>query len=96
MRHLGVAALAAAAWVLISGELGWLTEPSVDLLFRPLFLGGLGGLGLGLLLAMLAPLGREIRRGRCARCGSGIERGQTYCNDHLRETVQEYQDQQAG
>jgi len=96
LRHLGTAGLAAAAWVLISGEMGWLAEPNVDLLFRPLFLGALGVLGLGLFLAMLAPLAREIRRGRCARCGSRVERGQTYCNDHLRQTVQEYQDQQTG
>jgi hypothetical protein len=50
----------------------------------------------GMLLALLAPIGREFRRGRCVRCGSAIERGQTYCMDHLQEAVNEYRDRTRG
>ena len=45
-----------------------------------------------LALALLSPIGRELRRGRCVRCGAQIERTQTYCADHLQEAVNEYRD----
>jgi hypothetical protein len=47
----------------------------------------------GLLLALFTPVRQKLSRGRCARCGAPIERGQSYCLDHLRQTVNEYQDQ---
>lgn len=51
-------------------------------------------LGLGLLAAILSPVSRELRRGHCVRCGTRVERGQTYCRDHLQQTVNEYRDRQ--
>ena len=60
-----------------------------------LWRGGWAGtlvLGAGLLAGVLSPVSRELRRGRCVRCGARIERTQTYCRDHLQQTVDEYRD----
>jgi len=54
--------------------------------------GGTAVLGLGLLAGALSPVSRELRRRRCVRCGARIERTQTYCLDHLQQTVNEYRD----
>jgi hypothetical protein len=47
---------------------------------------------LGILLGILSPVSRELRRGHCIRCGARIERNQTYCRDHLQQAVNEYRD----
>jgi hypothetical protein len=83
LRYVGLIVLAGAAWALLAA----------DSAFRPLSWVGAGSLGLGLLYGLLAPLGRRLFRGRCVRCGGPVERGQVYCLDHLRDTVNEYQDQ---
>ena len=54
--------------------------------------GAFGCIALGVLLGMLSPFARRMRQGRCVRCGSRTERGQTYCASHLQETVNEYRD----
>ena len=96
LRYLGWVALAAAVLVLLAESFGWLSGEASTALFRPLVYAGGGTFALGLLLGMLSPVFRALRNGRCARCRARIERGQTYCADHLRETVQEYQDRLVG
>lgn len=92
LRYLGLVVLAVAAWMLIAGET--VGGASVaDQWAVPLLQAGAALLVAGFLCALLAPVARWTRRGHCIRCGGPTERGQTYCMDHLRATVQEYQDQ---
>jgi membrane protein implicated in regulation of membrane protease activity len=92
LRTLGLTILAAAMFLLIAGEAGVVEQRFVDLLFvRGLQAGGIAFL-VGVALSLLAPFARMVRRGHCVRCGKSIERGQTYCHDHLKNAVQEYQD----
>jgi len=93
LRIVGLAALAGAAWALLASEAGWMSAAVADVAFRALALLGVVCVGVGLLLGLLNPVGRRLRQGRCTRCGAPIERGQSYCLDHLRDTVHEYQDQ---
>lgn len=92
LRYLGLLLIAGSVWLYLSEAMGWIS---------PGLAAEWGGFGLragalcvvgGLLSALLAPVGRELRRGRCVRCGAPIERGQTYCMDHLRQTVNEFRD----
>jgi hypothetical protein len=92
LRYLGLAAIAVAAWLLLAAEAGWVGSDLVEAAFRPVAAGGTICLAIGLVSGMLDPVGRALSRGRCARCGSPIQRGQTYCRDHLQETVNEYRD----
>lgn len=93
LRYVGLVLLAAAACFLLSGAVGWLPAEDVKPWVGAGVKAGVLCLGAGILLAMLSPIGRELRRGRCARCGAVIERGQTYCRDHLQQAVNEYRDQ---
>lgn len=47
----------------------------------------------GLVLRVLYPVGRRAVHGRCVTCGHPVERGHTYCRDHLQETVNAYRDE---
>lgn len=93
LRNLGLVVLAAAAWVILAGEFGWISAGNADRLFAPLLYGGATLLAAGLLALILAPLFFGLQRGRCVRCGASIERGQTYCLDHLQATLHEARDQ---
>ena len=93
LRYLGLVLLAATAVLMLADGVGWIESADA----RPWVWNGVRAgavcLGVGVLLALLAPLGRELRRGRCVRCGAAIERRQTYCRDHLQAAVNEYRDQ---
>jgi len=93
LRIFGLLILAGAAWTTLAGEFGWMDSHLADAWLPTLIKAGLAALLAGILFGVLAPVFRFLRKGRCARCGTGIEKGQTYCADHLRETVQEYQRQ---
>jgi hypothetical protein len=92
-RYVGIVLLVVTALLILADGVGWLdsqiVEPGIWWSLR----GGIVLLGTGLLLALLSPVGRELRRGRCVRCGAAVERGQTYCADHLQAAVNEYRDQ---
>ena len=92
LRYIGLGVLAGAMWFLLAGEVGWIGADLSDAWFKPLFGGGAALFALGTLLSLLDPLVRRFSRGRCVRCGVTIEKGQTYCLDHLKETVNESQD----
>jgi hypothetical protein len=93
LRFVGLIGLAGAAWVLLASEAGWMSSTLADAAFRPLAVAGGLCVGTGLLLGLLSPVSRRLRQGRCVRCGISIEKGQSYCLDHLRDTVHEFQDE---
>lgn len=92
LRYSGITVLAITAWLLLADALGWIEAGSADVwIGRGVWIGGALLLG-GVLLAAISPVGRELRRGHCVRCGVPIERGQTYCMDHLQAAVNESRD----
>lgn len=96
IRYLGLGVLAGTVWLYLAEAAGVL-PPGVAREWGALGLKASIALLLGgSLLSLLGPIGRELRRGHCARCGKATERGQVYCLDHLRETVNEYRDQRRG
>lgn len=93
LRLLGITLLGATVWLVLGGAIGWIPESRADAL-------GSKGAALGLVLLAASVLacaflsaGQLVRRRRCARCGARVERGQAYCLDHLRATVDEFRDQ---
>ena len=92
LRFGGLALLAGSAWFLLAGEVGWLSAEIVEVWLAPLAKGGLAMLVIGFGLSLLAPVGRAMRRGHCVRCGASTERGQTFCLDHLKASLNEVQD----
>jgi hypothetical protein len=89
---MGLIALAVAAWLLIAEEAAWIQGDLGSAIAPAILAGGVICLGLGLLIKLFSPVHSKLKRGRCVRCGAVIERGQSYCLDHLRETLNEYQD----
>jgi len=96
LRLIGLMILAAGVILLVAGEAGVVSQDIVDPIFMPAIQAGAIALLAGLALSLLAPFGRMATRGRCTRCGTRIEKGQTYCHDHLMSAVQEFQDQTRG
>ncbi len=92
-RYVGLAVLAGAIWFLVAGEAGWIAADVSDQWFVPLARVGAACFALGMVLGLLNPVIRRLTQGRCVRCGAPTERGQSYCLDHLRESVQEAQDE---
>ena len=94
LRRLGLAIWIATIWLALAQLAGVTSAKTADgWLWRGVWAGA-AVLGAGLLAGILSPVSRELRRGHCARCGTRIERGQTYCRDHLQQTVNEYRDRQ--
>jgi hypothetical protein len=92
LRYAGLGLLAVAAWVLLAGEVGWTSKQVTAVWFEPLAKGGALMFVVGLGLCVLAPFARMLRRGHCVRCGARTERGQAYCLDHMRASLNEVQD----
>ena len=92
LRRVGLAIWLVAIGLALAQLAGLIPAQTADRwLWRGIWTGS-GALGLGLILGILAPVSRELRRGHCIRCGVRIERSQTYCRDHLQQTVNEYRD----
>ncbi len=92
LRTLGLLILAGATVLLIAGEAGAIPARQVDTWFLPAAQAGAVVFVAGLVLSLLVPFGRMVRQGRCVRCGVTIEKNQTYCHDHLKNAVEEFQD----
>jgi len=92
LRTFGLVVLAGATVLLIAGEAGAVPAEHVDAWFMPALQAGVIAFLSGLALSLLAPFGRMVRQGRCVRCGTLIEKNQTYCHDHLKNAVQEFRD----
>jgi hypothetical protein len=93
LSYVGLVVLAGATWFLVAGEAGWISVDIADQWFLPLAkVGGIcvvAGVSLGFLTKAL----RGAKLVRCVRCGAPTERGQSYCLDHLQQTVLEAQDE---
>jgi len=93
LSYFGLVVLAGATWFLVAGEAGWISVEISDQWFLPLAkVGGICFVA-GMLLGFLGKAFRRAKRVRCVRCGAPTERGQSYCLDHLHETVLEAQDE---
>ena|SRR5437867_318712 len=53
---------------------------------------GLGIVALGLILAVVSRARGVVARSHCVRCGKPIAKGETYCSQHFRESVNEARD----
>jgi len=93
LTYFGLAVLAGAAWFLVAGEAGWTSAENSDQWFLPLAKVGGFCFVAGVLLGCLSPVIRRARQRRCVRCGAATERGQSYCLDHLQQTILEAQDE---
>ena len=92
LRRVGIGIWLVTIWLALGQLAGLIPARTADVwLWRGIWAGS-AVLGLGLLCGLLVPVSRELRRGRCVRCGARIERNQTYCRDHLQATVNEYRD----
>lgn len=92
LRRIGLGVWLATIWLALAQLAGIVPPGSADVwLWRGIW-GGAAAMAIGCLLGGMGFLSRALRRGRCVRCGSRIERGQTYCRDHLQATVNEYRD----
>lgn len=92
VRYLGLLVVAVATWFLVAGEAAWISRELSDRWFLPLAGAGAACLVVGVLVGLLEPTLRWMIRGRCVRCGGSTERGQAFCLDHLKESVNEAQD----
>ena len=92
LRRMGMAIWVAAVWLILAELAGFVPAGTSDVWVWRVIWAGAVPFGLGVLGGVLWPLMRELRRGHCVRCGRRIERGQTYCHDHLQATVNEYRD----
>jgi hypothetical protein len=77
--------LTIALW--IAGVAGWVPQDRNDQWSALSLKAGLLLLAASFVLRLLVPLTRQVRRARCAVCGRPVDKGHTYCMDHLRETV---------
>src|SRR5262245_34569199 len=80
----------------IAGVAGWLPETADDRWSAMTLKATLVVFGAAVVLRVVSPVTKQVVRGRCARCGRGIDRGQIYCHDHMQETVNEYRDEAHG
>jgi hypothetical protein len=92
LRRIGLTTWLATIWLAIAQLAGVVPSGVADVwLWRGIWAGG-ACLAVGFLMGGMGLFSRELRRGRCVRCGARIERSQTYCRDHLQATVNEYRD----
>jgi len=55
---------------------------------------GLALLAAGIALGFLGRARQAVARSRCARCGTSIPRGEVYCRQHFRDTIDKMRDSQ--
>lgn len=92
-RLVGFLFLAVAVWLLLAGIAGWAEEGTLDALATRAGFAGAAALAAGIMIGILGRVTRPLQRSHCARCGARTERGQFYCLDHLRATVNEARDE---
>ena len=85
--------LAVSAWVSIAAAAGWIEHDIYEAWFGPLFKSGAITFLVGLAFAVLGRLGGVFRGAACARCRRPVARGQIYCADHLKASIDEARDE---
>ncbi|MBD3866601.1 MAG: hypothetical protein IFK94_00605 [Acidobacteria bacterium] len=93
LQTIGGILLVGAAWLFVAESFGWVPASVADAWGLKVLLAGAVCFGGGLFLTVATPFTRWLAGTRCVRCRQRIERGQTYCMDHLREALNEYRDQ---
>lgn len=63
-------------------------------LFLKLLGAGGASIGLGVVLSILGRGAAGLAARACPRCGRRVGRGRVYCEDHLKEAVNEFRDQE--
>lgn len=93
---LGSFLLVATIAIWIAGAADWISEPLDDQIGAMTLRAGLALAAAGLVLRAFSPVTKKLGQGRCAVCGVAIDRGSTYCLDHLQETVNAFRDRNRG
>ena len=63
-------------------------------LFLRILTGGAAAVALGVVLMALGRGAAGLAARACPRCGRRVARGRVYCEEHLREAVNEFRDQE--
>lgn len=91
LRFGGLAIVAACVYLAIWET--WKGGADNALFLRIVTAGGVS-LGLGLLLRILGRGVAGLVSRSCPRCGRRVPHGRVYCEDHLKEVVNEFRDQE--
>lgn len=89
---LGALLLLLTVTLWIGDAAGWFPNGADDAWSPRILKAGLLLFAAGLLLRLAYPVSHQIHRSRCVVCGHPVEKGHTYCHDHLQETVNTYRD----
>jgi hypothetical protein len=71
----------------------WMGGADNALFLRLLGAGG-AGMAAGVVLMILGRGAAGLAARQCRRCGRRVGRGRVYCDDHLKEAVNEFRDQE--
>jgi|WetSurMetagenome_2_1015567.scaffolds.fasta_scaffold500803_2 hypothetical protein len=93
---LGSFLLVATIAIWIAGAAEWIPESLDDQIAAVTLRAGLVLVAASLVLRLVSPVTKQLGKGRCAVCGVAIDRGSTYCLDHLQETVNAFRDRSRG
>jgi hypothetical protein len=92
LLSLGSFLLVATVALWIAGAAGWIPETADDQAAALTLRAGLVLVAASFVLRVVTPVTKQMGMGRCSVCGVTIERGGTYCLDHLQQTVNTYRD----
>jgi hypothetical protein len=71
----------------------WMGGADNRLVVQVLAAGG-GSIGVGVILWILGRGAATLASRSCPRCGRRVARGRVYCEEHLRDAVNEYRDRE--
>jgi predicted nucleic acid-binding Zn ribbon protein len=92
LLSLGSLLIVATVTLWIAGAAEWVSQSFADSASSITLKAGLVLVAGSFVFRILAPMTKQMTKARCAACGAPVERGQTYCLDHLKETVDSYRD----
>jgi hypothetical protein len=92
LLSLGIILLVATVTLWIAGVASWVSPGVADSLSSFTLKAGLVLMAASLAFRILSPVTKKMATAHCAVCGAAVERGHTYCLDHLQETVHSYRD----
>jgi len=92
LRTLGILALAVAILWMVVSEVVFHEARATQV--RILLGAGAVLLVASLILSVFSRLSSKMAGRRCPRCGKPVQQGHTYCQDHLKEAVDQFRDDQ--